>query len=113
MAKQNMADQFGMLQKLQKEVAQLQESLEGMTVDGSSGGGMVTVTVNGKQKMISVKIDPEVVNSDDVEMLEDLISAASNQALDKSRDMAQEAMQKIAGGMLGGLPGGLQIPGLI
>lgn len=107
-----MADQFNMLQKLQKEMARLQDSLEEMTVEGTAGGGMVTVTVNGKQKVISMKIDPEVVHSDDVEMLEDLITAASNQALDKSREMAQEAMQKIAGGMLGNLPGGMKIPGL-
>lgn len=112
MSKTNMAGQFHMLQKMQKEIQKLQESLEEMTVEGSAGGGMVIVTADGKQKVLSVKIDPEVVTPDDVEMLEDLITAAINQALDKSRDMAQEEMQKIAGGMLGGLPGGLKIPGL-
>lgn len=112
MSKTNMAQQFQMIQKVQKEMEKLQEALDDMTVEGSAGGGMVSVTVTGKQKIVSIKIDPEVVTPDDVEMLEDLIAAATNQALDKSRDMAQEEMQKIAGGMLGGLPGGLKIPGL-
>ena len=112
MSKTNMAGQFAMLQRMQKEMEKLQEDLEGMTVEGSAGGGMVTVTANGKQKVLSVKIDAEVVDPEDVEMLEDLITAAMNQALDKSREMAQEAMQNIAGGMLGNLPGGLKIPGL-
>ena len=112
MSKGNMAQQFGMMQKMQKEFEAVQAKLEEMTVEGSSGGGMVTVTADGKQKIISVKIDPEVVTGDDVEMLEDLITAAVNQALDKSRDMAQEEMGKVAGGMLGNLPGGMKIPGL-
>ena len=72
------------------------------------GGGMVTVVMNGKQKVVSIKIDPEVVAPDDVEMLEDLVVAAVNQATEKSKDLAQEQMQKIAGGMLGGM----KIPGL-
>jgi len=112
MAKSSMAEQFNLINKVQKEMAKLQEALEGMSVEGSAGGGMVTVVVNGKQKVLSVTIDPEVVKPDDVEMLEDLITAATNQALEKSRDMAQEEMQKIAGGVLGNLPGGLKIPGL-
>jgi len=112
MVKSNLAGQFNLMQKLQKEIAKLQDALGDMSVEGSAGGGMVTVKVNGKQKVLSVKIDPEVVTPDDVEMLEDLIAAASNQALDKSREMAQEEMQKIAGGMLGNLPPGFKIPGL-
>jgi len=112
MSKSNMAQQFGMLQKMQKEFEVLQAKLEEMTVEGSSGGGMVTVEADGKQKILSVKLDPEVVNSDDMEMLEDLITAAVNQALEKSKNMAQEEMGKIAGGMLGNLPGGMKIPGL-
>jgi DNA-binding YbaB/EbfC family protein len=112
MAKFNMAGQFQMLQKMQKEMEKLQEELENMTVEGTAGGGMVTVKANGKQKVLSVTIDPEVVNPDDVEMIEDLVTAAVNQALEKSRDLSQQEMQKIAGGMLGNLPGGLKIPGL-
>jgi len=104
----NMASQFGMLQKMQKDMEKMQEALEDMTVEGTSGGGMVTVVMNGKQKVVSMKIDPEAVDPDDVEMLEDLITAAVNQALEKSKDISQEEMQKIAGGMLGGM----KIPGL-
>ncbi|MCD6117961.1 YbaB/EbfC family nucleoid-associated protein [bacterium] len=107
-----MAAQFGMLQKLQKEMEEVQQALAKMTVEGSAGGGMVTVCASGKQHIVSVKIDPEVVDKDDVEILEDLVTAAVNQALEKSREMANEEMQKIAGGLLGGLPGGLNIPGL-
>ncbi len=107
-----MASQFGMIQKMQKEMDKMQEKLEGMTVEGAAGGGMVTVKVTGKQNVVSVSIDPEVVNADDIEMLEDLITAAANQALEKSREMAQQEMQKIAGGLLGGLPPGMKIPGL-
>jgi len=112
MSKMNMANQFNLMQKVQKEIAKLQDKLEEMSVEGSAGGEMVTVTASGKQKILSIKIDPTVVIPEDVEMLEDLIAAATNQALEKSKQMAQEEMQKIAGGVLGGLPGGLKIPGL-
>lgn len=112
MAKSNMAGQFNLLQKMQKEMDALQERLEAVQIEGTAGGGMVSARVNGKQKVLSVTIDPEVVDSEDVEMLEDLVVAAVNQAMDKSRETAQEEMQKIAGGMLGGLPGGLKIPGM-
>ena len=112
MSKKNMANQFNLMQKVQKEIAELQDKLEEMSVEGSAGGEMVTVTASGKQKILSIKIDPTVVIPEDVEMLEDLIAAATNQALEKSKQMAQEEMQKIAGGVLGGLPGGLKIPGL-
>jgi len=112
MSKMNMANQFNLMQKVQKEIAELQDKLEEMSVEGSAGGEMVMVTASGKQKILSIKIDPTVVIPEDVEMLEDLIAAATNQALEKSKQMAQEEMQKIAGGVLGGLPGGLKIPGL-
>jgi DNA-binding YbaB/EbfC family protein len=112
MFKPNMADMFKQAQKLQDEMSRVQEELGTLTAEGSAGGGMVNVTVSGKQRILSVKIDKEVVNPDDVEMLEDLIVAAVNQAMDHSQDMAQEAMQKVTGGLLGNLPGGLKIPGL-
>ena len=112
MSKMNMANQFNLMQKMQKEIAELQDKLAEMLVEGPSGGGMVTVTASGKQTIVSVKIDPTVVTPEDVEMLEDLIVAATNQALEKSKNLAQEEMQKIAGGVLGGFPGGLKIPGL-
>lgn len=104
----NMASQFGMLQKMQKDMEKMQEALEEMTVEATAGGGMVTVVMNGKQSIVSLKIDPEAVDPEDVEMLEDLVMAAANQALEKSKEMSQEEMQKIAGGMLGGM----KIPGL-
>lgn len=110
--KPNMAELFKQAQKMQENVEKVQQELEGMTVEGTAGGGIVTVTANGKQKITAVKLDPEVVSSDDVEMLEDLIMAAANQALDKANEMAQAEMQKVTGSMLGNLPGGLKIPGL-
>ena len=75
------------------------------TAEGSAGGGMVTVTANGKQEIVSVKIDPEGVTPDDVEMLEDLVTAAVNDALKRAQQMVSEAIGKITGGM--------NIPGLM
>ncbi|MEE2709726.1 MAG: YbaB/EbfC family nucleoid-associated protein [Gemmatimonadota bacterium] len=92
------------VQKMQKKMMQLQEELEQKRVESSSGGGMVTVVVNGRQDVLEVKIHPDVVNPEDVEMLEDLILAAINQAQQRAQDMMQEEM--------GQLTGGIQIPGL-
>lgn len=100
-------------QKFQEKLAQVQEELEQIEVEGSSGGGMVTVVANGKQEIVQVKIDPEVVNPDDVEMLEDLILAAVNQAKERAQEMAEEKMRNAAGGVLPGLADNLKIPGLI
>ena len=91
-------------QKLQAQMAALQEEVGKKKVDATAGGGMVTVEANGKQELIAVKIDPEVVNKDDVQMLEDLVLAACNEALRKSRELVQQE--------LGKLTGGLKIPGL-
>lgn len=91
-------------QKMQKEVASKQEELAQKTFEASSGGGMVTAQVNGKNEVLAIKLDPEVVNKDDVEMLQDLIIAAVNEA----HSRAQEEMQK----SLQGLMGGMQIPGM-
>jgi DNA-binding YbaB/EbfC family protein len=91
-------------QKLQAQLAKAQEELSELTVEGSSGGGAVKVTMNGQQKIQSVTISPEVVNPEDVEMLQDLVLTAFSEALTKS----QEAAAK----QLGGLTGGLKIPGL-
>ena len=91
-------------QKLQEKLAKAQEELANVTVEASSGGGAVTVTMNGQQQIQSVKISPEVVNPEDVEMLEDLILTAVSEAIAKS--------QEAAAGQLGGLTGGLKIPGL-
>ncbi len=91
-------------QKLQSKLAQAQEELSNITVEASSGGGAVKVTMNGQQKIQSVKILPEVINSDDVELLEDLVLTAVSEAIAKSQEIAAEH--------LGGLTGGLKIPGL-
>ena len=91
-------------QKLQSKLAQAQEELSNITVEASSGGGAVKVTMNGQQKIQSVKISPEVINSDDVELLEDLVLTAVSEAIAKSQEVAAEH--------LGGLTGGLKIPGL-
>ena len=94
-------------QQLQTKMARLQEELEEKTVEASSGGGMVTVVVNGRHEILSISIEPEVINPDDQEMLQDLILAAINDGLAKARNMVNEEMGKLTGGM--NLP---NIPGL-
>ena len=91
-------------QKMQAQIAKVQEELAGKTIEASSGGGMVSVVVNGKQEVVSIKIEPEVIDANDKEMLQDLVVAAVNEALRKSQEMVSEEMGKITGG--------LQIPGL-
>ncbi len=94
-------------QLLQTKMAKLQEELEERKVEASSGGGMVTVVVNGRQELLSIVIDPEVINPDDQEMLQDLILAAINDGMAKARNMVNEEMGKLTGGL--NLP---NIPGL-
>ncbi|MFH1091156.1 MAG: YbaB/EbfC family nucleoid-associated protein [Pseudomonadota bacterium] len=91
-------------QKMQERIAKLQEELAEKTVTATSGGGMIAVEANGAQEIISIKIEKEVVDPGDVDMLQDLILAAVNEALNKSRETAAAEMQKITGGM--------SIPGL-
>ena len=97
-------------QKMQGEISKIKQELADMKVTGTAGGGMVIVTANGRQQILNIKIEPEVINSDDVEMLEDLIVAAINQALERSQDLAKEQFQKATGGLLSNLPAGLNIP---
>lgn len=92
-------------QKLQASMAKLQEELASKTVEATSGGGMIKVLANGKQQIISISIEKEVVDPDDVEMLQDLILAAVNDALSKSQEMVSNEMSKLTGGM--------NIPGLM
>ena len=103
-----MARQFGNMmkqaQKLQADMERLQEELGSQSVEGTAGGGMVKAVVTGKQEVGSVEIEKEVVDPEDVEMLQDLVTAAVNEALRKSRDLATEQMTK--------LTGGINIPGL-
>ena len=93
------------LQKLQEEMVQTQEALGDETVTVTAGGGAITVVISGHQKIQSITIEPEVVDPDDVEMLQDLIMAAVNEAIDKSQQLATDR--------LGALTGGLSIPGLM
>lgn len=90
--------------KMQERMAQMQKELETKTVEAQAGGGMVSVVVNGKYEIVSLKIDKEVVNSEDIEMLQDLIAAAVNEGVRKAQEMAASEMGKITGG--------LNIPGL-
>ena len=90
--------------KLQERMAHLQQELELRTVEASSGGGMVSVVVNGKFEIISLKIEKDVVNPEDVDMLQDLIMAAVNEGIRKAQEMTASEMSKITGGM--------SIPGL-
>ncbi|MCX8117094.1 MAG: YbaB/EbfC family nucleoid-associated protein [Desulfobacterota bacterium] len=91
-------------QQIHTKITQLQEEMAGKTVEASSGGGMVRIVMNGRQEVLSLRIDPEVVNKEDVEMLQDLVLAAVNEAIRKSQEMMTEEMKKITGG--------LTIPGL-
>ena len=91
-------------QEFQKQMTKLQEELEESTVESTVGGGMVTAVVSGKMRVESITIDPEVASAEDVELLQDMIMAATNQALEKAQDMASTRM--------GALTGGLNIPGL-
>ncbi len=93
-------------QKMQAQLAKIQEEMANRTVEATAGGGMITVTANGRQEIISVKIEREVVNPDDVEMLQDLIVAAVNEVLKKAQEMMAEEMSKVTGGL------GFSIPGL-
>ena len=84
---------------MQNKVLQIQAELEKETVESSVGGGMVTAVFTGQSKLVSIKIDPEVVNPEDVEMLEDLVTSAVREGLEKSRKLAEERMGVLAGAM--------------
>jgi DNA-binding YbaB/EbfC family protein len=102
-------DLMGPLKTIQEKMEKVQEELEQRTVEGSAGGGMVTVLVNGKLEIVDLKIDPQVVNPEDVSMLEDLIIAAVNDALRRAQEIMAEELSKMAGGL--NIPG-LKLPGL-
>ncbi len=100
----NMGNILKQAQAMQEQMARIQEQAAAKTVDGTAGGGIVTVTANGGLQVVGVKIDPEVVKSGDVDMLQDLVTAATNEALRKAREMVAEEMKAVTGGM--------KIPGL-
>jgi DNA-binding YbaB/EbfC family protein len=99
-----MADLQRMAQQMQQNMARVQSELEAAQVDGSAGGGVVSATVTGKGEVVSITIDPSAVDPNDVEMLQDLVIAAVNDALRASRELAEEKMAAVTGG--------LKIPGM-
>jgi hypothetical protein len=107
----NMMGMMKQIQKMQEKMAQVQQELESKTVIGEAGGGMVKVTANGRQHVVKIQIEKEVIDPNDAEMLEDLIVAATNKALDEAAKMAQEEMGKVTSGMLPNIPG-LTLPGM-
>ena len=100
----NMSNIMKQAQAMQEQMAKVQEQAAAKTVSGTAGGGIVSVTANGAMQIVSVVLDPEVVKSGDVEMLQDLVVAASNEALRKAHEMMAEEMKSVTGG--------LKIPGL-
>jgi DNA-binding YbaB/EbfC family protein len=100
----NIGSMMKQAQKLQAKMMEMQAELGNRTVSAQAGGGMVEAVVNGRQELVSLRIDPEVVVPDDVDMLQDLIQAAINEALNRSRERMAAEMAKLTGGM--------QIPGL-
>lgn len=101
----NMNNMMKQVQKMQQDMAKLQEELEEREVEATAGGGAVKVVATGKKNILSIKIDPEVIDEDDIEMLEDLVLAAVNEAIVKAEEMVNSEMGKITGGM--------NIPGLM
>jgi DNA-binding YbaB/EbfC family protein len=99
----NMNNMMKQVQKMQKQMADMQGELEEREVEATAGGGAITATVNGKKQLVKIQISPEVVDPEDVEMLQDLILAAVNEASKKAEEMMEKEMSKITGGL--NLPG--------
>ena len=104
MSKKMLGNMMREAQKLQAEMLKMQEEAKKKTVEATAGGGMVTVVASGGGEIVSIKIEQDVVNPDDVEMLQDLVMAAVNEALRRAQEMVNQEMSK--------LTGGLQMPGL-
>jgi DNA-binding YbaB/EbfC family protein len=104
MSKKMLGNMMKEAQKLQAEMLKMQEEAKKKTVEATAGGGMVTVVASGGGEIVSIKIEQDVVNPDDVEMLQDLVMAAVNEALRRAQEMVNQEMSK--------LTGGLQMPGL-
>ena len=96
---------FRQAQQLQEKLASVQQEIGARTVEASAGGGMVTAVINGKLELVQIRIEPSLLESPDVEMLQDLVVAAVNEAMEKSKEMASTKMQSMAAGL--GLPPGL------
>ena len=98
-----LGDLMKQAQRMKAEMDRIQAEVAAKTVEGSAGGGMVTVVANGKGEILSVRIDPEVARGEDQEMLQDLVTAAANDALRKARELLAQEVSRVAGGL--GLPG--------
>lgn len=107
MSQPNMADMFGKISNMQAKMKEVQARLGELTVEAEAGGGMVKVTANGNRKIVSIELDKDVIDPEDQEMLEDLVVAGVNKALDKAEDAAKEKMQEVYKDILpgGGIPG--------
>ncbi len=104
----NLGQMMKQAQQMQAKMAEMQEGLEAMKISGGSGGGLVSVTLNGKGEVRAIKIDPSLVTADEVEVLEDLVTAAFNDAKTKVEAHMQEEMTKLTGGL--NLPPGMNLP---
>lgn len=104
----NLGQMMKQAQKMQSQMTEMQEKLADVTIEGASGGGMVKVTLNGKQEMKAIKIDPSLMDPEETEVLEDLIIAAANDARGKVEAHVQEEMGKLTGGLQ--LPPGMKLP---
>ncbi|WP_445665436.1 YbaB/EbfC family nucleoid-associated protein [Fodinibius sp. AD559] len=104
---QNMANMFGKFSELQEKVEEAKQELSKLEVEAEAGGGMVKVKANGKRQILSIKLDKDVIDPDDAEMMEDLVVAGVNKALDKAEEAAQERMQETYKDIMpgGGIPG--------
>jgi DNA-binding YbaB/EbfC family protein len=105
----NMADMFGKMMDVQKKMAETQEHLAGKSVTAEAGGGMVKVTANGQQRITAISVEKEVVDPEDIELLEDLIIAGVNKALDEAAALAKDELARAAGTFL---PPGMDLSGL-
>lgn len=104
----NLGNLMKQAQQMQAKMAEMQAKMASVEVGGASGGGLVQTVVNGKGELRKIKIDPSLVNADEVEVLEDLIVAAFNDAKGKAEALMQEEMQKLTGGL--NLPAGMKLP---
>jgi len=104
----NIGQMMKQAQQMQTKMAEMQEGLDSVEIEGGSGGGLVTITLNGKGEMKSIKIDPSLASADEIEILEDLVTAAFNDAKGKVEAYVQDEMAKLTGGLK--LPAGMNLP---